>query len=66
MNKEYKPVNISYREHFKLHGYLSLTMIEELLDKVDELEDQVYNLERDAEESHNEMVHWREQCENMD
>jgi hypothetical protein len=66
MNKEYKPVNISYREHFKLHGYLSLTMIEELLDKVDELEGRVSTAEHDAEESHNEMVYWREQCENMD
>ena len=39
MNKEYKASNNSYREHFKLHGYLSPTMIEELLDECEALKE---------------------------
>lgn len=41
MNKNYKPINSTFREHFKIHGYLSLEMIEELLDKVDDLEREI-------------------------
>jgi enoyl-CoA hydratase/carnithine racemase len=41
MNKEYKPVNNTFREHWKLHNYLSPSMIEELMDKVDDLEAKV-------------------------
>ena len=41
MNKEIKPSNNSFREHWKLHGYLSATMIEELLDLVDDKGDEI-------------------------
>lgn len=62
MNKEYKPLNNTYREHWKLHGYLSPTMIEELLDLVDDKDDeitklteQVDDLERDVKAAYNEV-----------
>lgn len=62
MNKEYKPLNNSYREHWKLHGYLSPTMIEELLDLVDDKDDeitklteQVDDLDRDVQSAYNEV-----------
>ena len=45
MNKEYKPLNNSFRDHWKLHGYLSPTMIEELLDMVDDKDDEIKMLE---------------------
>jgi hypothetical protein len=41
MNKEYKCTNNSHREHFKLFGYLPPAVIEELLEKVDDLEDEL-------------------------
>ena len=41
MNKEIKPSNNSFREHWKLHGYLSPEMIEQLLDKVDDFEKEI-------------------------
>jgi hypothetical protein len=37
MSKEIKPSNFTFREQFKAHNYLSPVMIEELLDKVDDL-----------------------------
>lgn len=46
MNKDYKPSNFSFREHWKLHGYLSPTMIEELLDLVNDKDDEITQLER--------------------
>lgn len=65
MNKEYKPSNNSYREHWKLHGYLSPTMIEELLDKVDDLEREIAQLGRDNDETNNEAIYWREKYESI-
>lgn len=44
MNKEFKPSNYSFRDHWKLHGYLSPTMIEELLDLVDDKDDEITEL----------------------
>lgn len=44
MNENYKPINNSFREHWKIHGYLSPTMIEELLDLVDDRNDEITKL----------------------
>jgi hypothetical protein len=62
MNKEYKPVNNSYREHFKLHGYLSPAMVEEILDKVDELKEQSRKLQYDLDKSDSETRYWMNKC----
>jgi hypothetical protein len=62
MNKEYKPVNNTFREHWKLHGYLSPSMIEELLDKVDDLEVQINEFEHGVDELNNKLDYWREKC----
>lgn len=63
MNKNYKPINNSFREHYHLHGHLSPTMIEELLDLVDDLERDVDEVEHEKEELRREIVYLREQVE---
>ena len=63
MNKNYKPLNNSFREHWKIHGHLSPTMIEELLDLVDdrdaeitELIEAIDDLNADADRAHEEIA----------
>lgn len=65
MNKELKPSNYTFCEHFKLYGYLSPTMIEELLDKVDDLEHYITQSEHDNDETNNEMIYWRKKYESI-
>jgi hypothetical protein len=59
MNKEYRNSNNSFREHFTVHNYLSPEMIEELLDKVDELEVKVSQLESDVEDENEQAYYWK-------
>jgi hypothetical protein len=59
MNREYKPVNNSYREHFKIYGYLSPKMIEELLDKVDSLDNHVEVVEQLLVEAEESVDYWK-------
>lgn len=63
MNKEYKPVNNTFREHWKLHGYLSPTMIEELLAKVDTLDGSLTTVEQLLTEAEKGADYWREKYE---
>lgn len=65
MTKEYKPSNNSFREHFKLYGYLSPTMIEELLDLVDDKDNEITQLEHDNDETYNELFYWKEKYESI-
>jgi hypothetical protein len=65
MNKEYKSVNNSYREHFKLHNYLSPEMIEELLDKVDDLEEKVSMLESNVDDEIEAGEYWKMKYESI-
>jgi hypothetical protein len=62
MNKEYKPLNYSYREQFRTHNYLSPEMIEELLDKVDNLEERVSQLESDVQYENEQVDYWMNKC----
>lgn len=63
MNKEYKPANNTFREHFKLYGYLSTAMIEELLDKVDSLNRELQECITSLEDADQEATYWREKYE---
>jgi hypothetical protein len=65
MNKEYKSINNSYREHFKLYNYLSPEMIEELLDKVDDLEEKVSQLESDVKDENKVGEYWKMKYESI-
>jgi hypothetical protein len=65
MNKEYKSINNSYREHFKLYNYLSPEMIEELLDKVDDLEEKVSRLESDVKDENKVSEYWKMRYESI-
>jgi hypothetical protein len=65
MNKEYKPINNTYREHFKLHNYLSPEMIEELLDKVDDLEEKASQLESDVKYENEVDEYWKMKYESI-
>lgn len=55
MNKNYKPINFTFREHWKLHGYLSPTMIEELLDEVDDMDDEITELTEQTDDLEQEL-----------
>lgn len=59
MSKNYKPINNSHREHFQLYGYLSLTMIEELPDKVDDLEIELQECISSLKGADDEARYWR-------
>ena len=59
MNKNYKPINNSFREHWKLHGCLSPTMIEDLLDLIDDLVDAVPPLESTTRKSKDDVRYWK-------
>ena len=59
MNKNYKSINNSFREHNHLHAYLSPTMIEELLDLIDDLVDAVPPLESTTRKSKDDVRYWK-------
>lgn len=59
MNKNYKPINNSFREHYRLHGYLSSTMIEELLNLVDDIEDTIPSLESTIRNLEDDVRYWK-------
>jgi hypothetical protein len=65
MNKEYKAINNSHREHFAVHNYLSPEMIEELLDKVDKLEVEVSRLESDVQDENEQAYYWKMKYETI-
>jgi outer membrane murein-binding lipoprotein Lpp len=65
MNKEIKLSNFTFREHFKIHGYLSPEMIEELLEKVDDLEDKVSKLESDVQDENEQAYYWKMKYETL-
>lgn len=65
MNKNYKPSNNSYREHFHIHRCLSPIMIEELLNKVDDLERNHADLGHDFDLANQEAVYWQNKYESI-
>jgi hypothetical protein len=65
MNKEYKSINNSYREHLKLHNYLSPEMIEELLDKVNDLEEKVSQLISAVKDENKVSEYWKMRYESI-
>jgi hypothetical protein len=66
MNKEYKPVNNTFREHWKLHNYLSPSMIEELMDKVDDLKQELSECISSLQGADQEAEYWRNKCEHVE
>jgi hypothetical protein len=65
MNKEYKSINNSFREHFKLYNYLSPEMINALLDKVDDLEEKVSMLESNVKDENEVGEYWKMKYESI-
>lgn len=65
MNKEIKPSTNSFREQFHLHNYLSPKMIEELLDKVDDLEIELRECISSLKGADEEAEYWREKYESI-
>ena len=59
MNKNCKPSNYSFHEHYHLLGYLSSIMIEELLDLVDDIEDTIPSLESTIRGLEDDVRYWK-------
>lgn len=65
MNKNYKPINNIFREHYHLHGYLSSTMIEELLDLIDDKQQELDECISSFKGADEEAEYWREKYETV-
>jgi hypothetical protein len=63
MNREYRPLNNSYREHFKLHGCFNEQITEQILDKLDELELELSECISSLKGASDEAEYWREKYE---
>lgn len=58
MNKNYKPINYSFREYYHIHGRFSPEMVEELLDLVDDLAANISSLESTVRGLEDEARYW--------
>lgn len=65
MNKNYKPINNSFHEHWKLHGYLSPFMIEELLDLVDDKDAEITKLTETIDELEDDIRHFSNEVDDL-
>lgn len=64
MSKATKPLNYSYREHWKIHKHFAATDVEGILDKLDELTRVEYTFEQEIGRLNSEVNYWRERCLN--
>lgn len=65
MNKNYKPINNTFREHWKIHGYLSPAMIEELLDLLDDRDTEITKLTDTIDDLEDDVRHFSSEVDDL-